>query len=138
MRGLSYGATSHKELAVIAQQKQKLGHMALVANVAKHSTVLQSKQDRLKTLQHMIGQEMSLGMNDKARSHMRIANKLLEEIEQEEKVIIDLSNDDVNDSAANQVDLFLKRGAEAMGLNTNKNIKKKLFRNNVDSSPEDE
>ena len=60
MRGLSYGATSHKELAVIAQQKQKLGHMALVANVAKHSTVLQSKQDRLKTLQHMIGQEMSL------------------------------------------------------------------------------
>ena len=69
---------------------------------------------------------------------MRIANKLLEEIEQEEKVIIDLSNDDVNNSAANQVDLFLKRGAEAMGLNTNKNIKKKLFRNNVDSSPEDE
>ena len=43
VRGLSYGATSHKELAVIAQQKQKLGHMALVANVAKHSTVLQSK-----------------------------------------------------------------------------------------------
>jgi len=116
--------------------------MALVANVAKHSTVLQSKQDRLKTLQHMIGQEMSLGMNNEARSHMRIANKLLKEIEQEEKVIIDLSNDDVNNdvnnSAADQVDLFLKRGAEAMGLNTNKNIKKKLFRNNVNSSPEDE
>ena len=112
--------------------------MALVANVAKHSMVLQSKQDRLKTLQHMIGQEMSLWMNDEARSHMRIANKLLKEIEQEEKVIIDLSNDDVNDSAADQVNLFLKRGAEAMGLNTNKNIKKKLFRNNVDSSPEDE
>ena len=138
VRSLSYGATSHKELAVIAQQKQKLGHMALVANVAKHSMVLQSKQDCLKTLQHMIGQEMLLRMNDEARSHMRIANKLLEEIEQEEKVIIDLSNDDVNDSAANQVDLFLKRGAEAMGLNTNENIKKKLFQNNVDSSPEDE
>ena len=137
-RGLSYGAASHKDIAVIAQQKQKLNHMALVADVAKHSMVLQSKQDRLKNLQNMIQQAQDLGMKTLAKKHMQKAEILLDDIEKEEKTIINLSAHNKDNIAAAQVNLFLKQGAEAMGLRTEMSCftKTKLF--NDDDEDNDE
>jgi len=138
-RGLAYGVASHKEVALVAQQRQKIDQIDQTNKIAAHSTVLKSKQDRLKSLQEMMKAAASIENEVLIKKYMDQCDELMEDIAKTEEATLSVvqakSRDDMS---ASITETFLKRGADSMGVKLNATKKRKKGSRLFSDSDDDE
>lgn len=125
-RGLGYGATTIKELAVIEQSKRKLDQQQLAAKIAGLSALLKSKHDSIASIQNDVKQYMELEMRQEAKDAMATLKSKRDEIvtiENDMHDLIELQNESQNHSA--HTEQFLQLGAEATRMGKSKSGKKR-------------
>ena len=112
-KDLAFGGASHKDLAVILQQKRKLNLMSHSSIIVQHSALLRSMQVRLSALQACVKDCREMGDNNQARTYMDGAIFLMQQIKSAEQ---DMKNFKAESSTSAPVDAFLKRDTHSMGL----------------------
>ena len=125
-RGLGYGATSIKELAVIEQSERKLDQQQVAAEIAGLSALLKSKHDSIASIQNDVKQCVQLGMIEDAKDAMKTLKDKRSEIatiEKDMQDLVKLQRENENQSAHTKQ--FLKLGAEATRMGKSMSGKKR-------------
>lgn len=125
---------------MVAQQRQKIEQIDRTNAIAAHSTVLRSKQDRLKSLQEMIKVAASIDDRNMVKEYMEQCNKLMNDIKATEDETLSVAQAKSSDKMSSAIaETFLKQGAESMGVQVKvkKRKEKSVFSSSESSSDED-
>jgi hypothetical protein len=120
-RGIALGATNQLQIATIAQNHARIANQQYEAEVVKRDVLLKSKGDQIKTEMSMAQLYFSMGDEPKAKQHMNVATSMMTEVKLLENELVNLRNQKPDYDA--EVDAYLSRGRDAMGIESNKRMK---------------
>ena len=135
-RGLALGVANQKDIAIIAQTQVKLSNARYEGELIKLTNLLNSKTDQVQSAIKMATLYHQIGNADKAAERMEIVERLENEASFTETELYNLKN--TGPSSSVEVDTFLKRGRESMGIDTEDGKKKKSDNVSIEEGKEEE
>ena len=113
-RDMVLGATTQKEIALVAQNQSRITNQAFESEIVKRDMLIKNKQAKVKTLMEMAKIYREMGDGELARQEMKAAKDVLGEMDKLAGELEGVKNDRSANSA--EVDEYLRKGLIVMGI----------------------
>ena len=113
-RGLAYGASSQKDVALIAQQQARINTQNFEAKILQTDMLLKSKNSQVESKMKMAAMYEKFGDIEKAKAQLECVDALMKEIQFHEVELYNLKNSGPTEPV--EVEEYLKMGRKAMNI----------------------